>query len=210
VARRRRGLRVLWSFNAQQGCWYPAVGLVLELRARGHEVVGLSRPTVAPTLAALDIELRADQMSPWPSDLGLDDQPPTDLDQALRRKNHVVRAHRDHVAGLLKQERFLPGGAIVVLSIPHGMVLPRVRAAVATGGLGTVTRTACAGRPAVLVPRANDQFRVAESAVAAGMAVRVLPDDVDEERLGQALDQALGDRRLVHAGDRSSGSLRPV
>jgi len=31
-------------------------------------------------------------------------------------------------------------------------VLPRVRAVVATGGLGTVTRAACAGLPAVLVP----------------------------------------------------------
>lgn len=369
---------MLWSFNPQPGCWYPAVKLVLELRARGHEVVGLSRPAVASTMTAMGIELRADQMLPWPSDLGAGNEPPTDLDQALRRKVHVARAHRDHVAGLLEQERFdlvladgfrlgagfaadaagtpwasythhqfddratseglvqmwwdhfrpdrpllqvfmdwwralrteldigpeqapetqatwwnqsshavfvlglpellghtapapdvvhhvgpslwdglpvaspawlaqlgdrpavlvslsagtyedvgtlvaatraaqeraiqvvatlsiprelpnLPDGAIVVLNIPHGLVLPRVRAVVATGGLGTVTRTACAGRPAVLVPRANDQFLVAESAVAAGIAVRVLPDDVDEERLGDALDQALGDRRLADA-----------
>jgi UDP:flavonoid glycosyltransferase YjiC (YdhE family) len=379
VAGRRRGLRVLWSFNAQQGCWYPAVGLVLELRARGHEVVGLSHPSVAPTLTALNIEFRADQMSPWPSDLGPGNEPPTDLDQALRRKIHVARGHRDQVRGLLQQERFdlvladgfrlgagfaadavgtpwasythhhfddlstseglvqmwwdrfrpgrslrqvfmdwwprlrgelgvgpepaseadatwwnqsphatfvlglpellghtapapaavhhvgpslwdglptsppawlaqlgtggsavlvslsagtyedvgtlvaatraardrgiqvvatlsiprelptLPDGAIVVLSIPHGMVLPRVRAVVATGGLGMVTRVACAGRPAVLVPRANDQFLVAESAVTAGIGIRVLPDQADEERLGQALDRALTDPRLVSA-----------
>ena len=379
MAWRRRGLRVLWSFNPQQGCWYPAVGLVLELRARGHEVVGLSGPAVAPTLAVLNIESRTDQMAPWPSELGHVDEPPTDLDQALRRKIHAACAHRDHVAGLLKQERFdlvladgfrlgagfaadaagipwasythhqfddrttseglvqmwwdrfrpdrplrelfidwwcrlraelglgpepdaeahaawwnqsphatlvfglpellghtapapaavhhvgpslwdglpapppawlaqlgadrpavlvslsagtyedvgtlvaatraardrgiqvvatlsvprqlpsLAEGVIVVLSVPHGLVLPRVRAVVATGGLGTVTRTACAGRPAVLVPRANDQFLVAESAVAAGMAVRVLPDALDERRLGQALDRALTDRRLVDA-----------
>jgi len=376
-----RGLRVLWSFNAQQGCWYPAVGLVLELQARGHEVVGLSSPVVAPTMAALNIELLTDQMLPWPSDLGAGNEPPTGLDLALRRKIHVAHAHRDHVRQLLAEEHFdlvladgfrlgagfaadaagipwasythhhfddrvtseglvqmwwdhfrpdqplrqvfvdwwrllrtelglgpepapeaqatwwnqsphatfvlglpellghtarapdavhhvgpslwdgfptdappwlgqlgadrpavlvslsagtykdvgtlvaaaqaaqergiqvvatlsiprelpgLPDGAIVVLSIPHGMVLPRVRAVVATGGLGTVTRTACAGRPAVLVPRANDQFLVAESAVAAGMAIQVLPDDLDldEDRLGQALDQALGEQRLVDA-----------
>jgi UDP:flavonoid glycosyltransferase YjiC (YdhE family) len=378
VAGRGRRMRVLWSFNAQQGCWYPAVNLVLALQARGHEVVGLSQPAVAPTMATLSVELRADQMSPWPSDLG-PGTPPSDLDQALRRKIHVARAHRDQVARLLQEEPFdlvladgfrlgagfaadaagipwasyihhqfddgttseglvqmwwdrfepdqplrrvfmdwwgrlraelgmrpeqapetqatwwnqsshatfvlglpellghtarapdavhhvgpslwdglptappdwldqldadrpavlvslsagtyedvgtlvtaaraarergvqvvatlaiprevpdLPDGVIVVLSVPHGIVLPRVRAVVATGGLGTVTRTACAGRPAVLIPRANDQFLVAESAVNAGMAVRVLPDDLGEESLGRALDQVLTDQRLVES-----------
>jgi UDP:flavonoid glycosyltransferase YjiC (YdhE family) len=358
------------------------VGLVLELRARGHEVVGLSSPVVASALAALNIELRTDHMEPWPSDLGAGSEPPTDLDLALRRKIHVARAHRDQVWQLLAEERYdlvladgfrlgagfasdaagipwasythhqfddrttseglvqmwwdhfrpdqplrrvfvdwwrqlraelglgaeqapeaqatwwnqspratfvlglpellghtapapdvvhhvgpslwdgfpteppawlgqlgtdrpailvslsagtfedggtlvaavraaqergiqvvatlsiprevprLPDSAIVVLSIPHGMVLPRVRAVVATGGLGTVTRSACAGRPAVLVPRANDQFLVAESAVTAGMAMRVLPGDLDEERLGRALDQVLTDQQLVDAASR--------
>jgi UDP:flavonoid glycosyltransferase YjiC (YdhE family) len=79
------------------------------------------------------------------------------------------------------------------------MVLPRVSAIVATGGLGTVTRTGCAGLPAVLVPRANDQFLVAEAAVAAGMAVRLMPSDLDSERLGQSLDRALTDPRLTSA-----------
>ena len=97
---------MLWSFNAQPGCWYPAVGLVLELRARGHEVVGLSGPAVASTMAALNIELRTDQMSPWPPDLMAGGGPPTDLDVALRRKIHVARAHRDHVGRLLAEERF--------------------------------------------------------------------------------------------------------
>lgn len=91
----------------------------------------------------------------------------------------------------------LPDGVRTVLSIPHGMLLPRVRAVVATGGLGTVTRTACAGLPAVLVPRANDQFLVAEAAVAAGMAVRVPPEEAGRESLGLALDRALTDPALA-------------
>jgi hypothetical protein len=99
-------MRVLWSFVPQLGCWYPAVGLVLELRARGHRVVGLSGPSVAPALAALGIEARTDEGPPWPSDSGLGSGPPVDLDQALRRKVHVARAHRDHVARLLRDERF--------------------------------------------------------------------------------------------------------
>jgi hypothetical protein len=36
------GVRVLWSFHPQPGCRYPAVGIVLELRGRGHHVVALS------------------------------------------------------------------------------------------------------------------------------------------------------------------------
>jgi UDP:flavonoid glycosyltransferase YjiC (YdhE family) len=87
----------------------------------------------------------------------------------------------------------LPSDVRVALRIPHGAVLPRVRAVVATRGLGTVTRVACAGLPAVLEPRANHQFVVAEAAV----AVRVLPDELDGERLGWALDRALGDRDLA-------------
>jgi UDP:flavonoid glycosyltransferase YjiC (YdhE family) len=375
-----RRLRVLWSFIAQQGCWYPAMGLVQELRARGHEVVALSRATMAPTLAALGIELRIDRMAPWPAELGAGGEPPATLDQALRRKIHVAGAHRDQVARLLREERFdvvladgfrlgagfaadaagvpwasythhhfddratseglvqmwwdhfrpdrplrevfvawwellraeldlgpertpeamatwwnqsphaafvlglpellrhagprpgtvrhvgpslwdglpeappawlarldggrrpavlvalsagtyqdagtlvaaaraardrdvqviatlslqrelpaLPEGTIVVLSVPHGMVLPYVSAVVATGGLGTVTRAACAGRPAVLVPRANDQLLVTSSAVAAGMAISLPPAELDEERMGAALDRALTDGALASA-----------
>jgi UDP:flavonoid glycosyltransferase YjiC (YdhE family) len=377
---------VLWSFTAQQGCWYPAVGLALALRARGHEVVALSRTTMAPALAALGIELRRDETSPWPAELGAGSEPPADLEQALRRRVHAARDHRDHVARLLARERFdlvladgfrlgagfaaddasvpwasyvhhqfddrttseglvqmwwdrfrsdeplrqvftdwwrglrvelglgperlpeaqatwwnqsphatlvlglpellghtapapatvhhigpslwdglptsppawlatlgaygpavlvalsagthedvgtlvaaaraarargievaatlaiprelpgLPDGTNVALGVPHGMVLPRVRAVVATGGLGTATRVACAGLTAVLVPRANDQFLVAEAVVAAGAAVRVLPDDLDEEHLGRALDQALTDRRLGAAAARLRGA----
>jgi UDP:flavonoid glycosyltransferase YjiC (YdhE family) len=369
-----RAVRVLWSFHPQPGCWYPAVGIVLELRTRGHEVVGLSASAVASTLAALGIELRTDEMVPWLADAGLGTGPPVDLDQALRRKIHTARAHRDHVARLLVEERFdlvladgfrlgagfaadaagvpwasythhqfddratseglvqmwwdrfphdaplrdtfiawwhmlraglgvdrepmaeslatwwnqsphaalvlglpellghtvpappwvhhvgpslwdglaeprpawldelgpavlialsagtdedvatlvtaagaarergldvvatlsiprelppLREGVRVAVRIPHGVLLPKIRAVVATGGLGTITRAACAGLPCVLVPRANDQFLVAEAAVAAGMAVRVLPGELDDERLGQALDRVLTDRSLA-------------
>ena len=97
-------VRVLWSFHPQPGCWYPAVGIMHELQARGHEVVGLSGPSVATTLAALGIELRTGGIPPWPSGLGCG--PPVDLDQALRRKVHVARAHRDHIARLLREEPF--------------------------------------------------------------------------------------------------------
>lgn len=371
-------MRVLWSFTPQRGCWYPAVAAVLELLRRGHEVLGLSGAAVAPEVAALGVEPRADEMTPWPADLGAG--PPADLGQALRRRVHNAAMHRDQVARLLREERFdvvladgfrlgagfaadaarvpwasythhqfddrttsdglvqlwwdrfrpeatlrrtftdwwrtlraelgmgpeplpeslatwwnqsphatlvlglpellghrspappwvrhvgpslwdgLPGGqppawlarlgadrpAVLValsggtdgdigtlvaaaraarardldvaatlsiprelpalpdgvhtaLHVPHGLVLPRVRAVVATGGLGTVTRAACAGLPAVLVPRVNDQFLVAEAAAGAGMAVCVPPGDADEERVGRALDAALGDPRLAAA-----------
>ncbi|HEY4026849.1 MAG TPA: hypothetical protein VGO86_10510, partial [Candidatus Dormibacteraeota bacterium] len=102
----RRGLRVLWSFTAQQGCWYPAVGLVLALRARGHEVVAVSSARMADALGALGVELRPDEWTPWSSDLGAESEPPAGLEQALRRKIHVARTHRDHVGRLLADEQF--------------------------------------------------------------------------------------------------------
>jgi UDP:flavonoid glycosyltransferase YjiC (YdhE family) len=386
VVGRHRALRVLWSPMAQQGCWYPAMGLALALRARGHEVVAVSRPELGSALASFDIELRPDRVTPWPAALGPGGEPPADLDQALRRKVHVARAHRDHVADLLAEERFdlvladgfrlgagfaagearvpwasythhqfddrttsegvvamwwdrfrpdrplrqvfvewwrtlrdelgvgperlpeadatwwnlsphaalvlglpellghtgpapatvhhvgpslwdgppappppwldglgrdrpavlvalsagtyqdgptlvaaaraahdqgadvvatlsiprdvpdLPAGTIVALSVPHGLVLPRVRAVVATGGLGTVTRVACAGLPSVLVPRANDQFLVAERAAAAGIAVRLLPGELDDRRLGAALERALTDPDMAASAARLRGA----
>lgn len=372
-------MRVLWPFTAQQGCWYPAVAPVLALRARGHEVVALSRAAMAPAMAALDIPLVADEVTPWPDHLGPATAAPASLDQALGRKVHLAGCHRDHVARLLAGGRFdavladgfrlgagfaadeagvpwasyvhhqfddratseglvqlwrdrfepdrplralfvdwwrvlraalgagaeprpeadatwwnqsphatfviglphllghrapapaavhhvgpslwdglpaappewltglgaerpavlvalsagtlddtgtlvaaaraararrldvaatlsiardvpaLPDGTRVAVAAAHGALLPRVRAAVATGGLGTVTRLACAGVPAVLVPRVNDQFLVADAAVAAGMAVRLLPADLDDARLGAALDRVLTDERLAAA-----------
>jgi UDP:flavonoid glycosyltransferase YjiC (YdhE family) len=84
---------------------------------------------------------------------------------------------------------------------------------VATGGLGTVTRAACADLPCVLVPRANDQFLVAEAAMAAGLAVRVLPGELDDERLNQALDRALTDCSLAASAAelrRAARALRAV
>ena len=60
--------RVLCSFHpSPPSCCHPAVGIVLELRAGGHEVVGLSGPSVAATLAALGVELRTDEMPPSPT-----------------------------------------------------------------------------------------------------------------------------------------------
>jgi len=117
----------------------------------------------------------------------------------------AARARGLDVAATLSIERevpALPEGTQVAVAVPHGAVLPRVRAAVATGGLGTVTRLACAGVPAVLVPRVNDQFLVAEAAVAAGMAVRVLPTELDDARLGAALDRVLTDEGSAAAAAR--------
>jgi hypothetical protein len=43
---------------------------------------------------------------PWPAGSGLGSGPAVDLGQALRRKVYTARAHRDHVAQLLREERF--------------------------------------------------------------------------------------------------------
>ena len=119
---------VLGPFHRQPGSWYPAV---LELRARGPEVGGLSRPAVAPTVATLSKELRTDQMSPGPTGLG--SVPAVHLDQALRRKVHVAHAHRDHAAGLAEGAR-APIGKLRVLMHPVAQVLHERRASASRPG----------------------------------------------------------------------------
>jgi UDP:flavonoid glycosyltransferase YjiC (YdhE family) len=65
---------------------------------------------------------------------------------------------------------------------------------------------ACAGFPAVLVPRGDDQFMVAGAAVAAGGAVCVLPAELEAGYLGRALDRVASDRDLAA----SAAELRRV
>ncbi len=52
----------------------------------------------------------------------------------------------------------LPAGMIAVDYAPHGALFPRAAAVVHHGGVGTTAQGLRAGRPALIVPHAHDQF----------------------------------------------------
>lgn len=68
----------------------------------------------------------------------------------------------------------LPDGVAAFEYAPYGEVLPRACAIVHQGGVGTTGQTLRAGRPALVVPHAHDQFDNAARVARLGTA-RVLP-----------------------------------
>ncbi len=68
----------------------------------------------------------------------------------------------------------LPAGIAAFEYAPFGEVLPRAAAVVHQGGVGTTGQALRAGRPALVVPHAHDQFDNAARVARLGTA-RVLP-----------------------------------
>ncbi|MBI3492822.1 MAG: glycosyltransferase family 1 protein [Acidobacteria bacterium] len=86
---------------------------------------------------------------------------------------------------------------LVVESVPHHLVLPRVAAAIHHGGAGTTTAVARAGVPQVILPHILDQYYWAHRIEALGLGPRPLPVDlVTADILADRLDAALGDPRI--------------
>jgi rhamnosyltransferase subunit B len=79
---------------------------------------------------------------------------------------------------LVGEERFrpadLPEGVEAFDYAPYGALLPRARAVVHQGGVGTTAQVLRAGRPALVVPFSHDQFDNGSRIRRAG-AGRVLP-----------------------------------
>jgi UDP:flavonoid glycosyltransferase YjiC (YdhE family) len=70
------------------------------------------------------------------------------------------------------------------------------------GGAGSSLSTALSGRPAVCLPQAADQFRIAARLEAAGVAVVVQPAQLSVETLTAAVDRALKDPALAESAVR--------
>ncbi|AOK08189.1 glycosyltransferase [Burkholderia sp. AU28942] len=92
--------------------------------------------------------------------------------------------------------------------VPMRTLLPRCRALVHHGGIGTAALAFEAGIPQVVTPFAHDQFDNAQRVAASGSGVRV-DGPVDGVRMGEALARVLGEpdfarhaqraRALIHA-----------
>ena len=108
---------------------------------------------------------------------------------------------------LLTQDRrgvpaHVPAGTFVASYVPYSRVLPRVRAFVHHGGIGTTAQGLRAGVPALVVPRAHDQFNngLRVTALQAGRMVR--RSQLTPDRLVRELGALLHDPALL-AGTRA-------
>ncbi|MFN7021406.1 MAG: glycosyltransferase [Phycisphaerales bacterium] len=88
-----------------------------------------------------------------------------------------------------------PGGAGVraVPYAPFSRILPAGCCTIHHGGIGTTAQALRAGRPAVVIPFANDEFDNAARARRLGAAVTVPRSGLSLKTLCGAIDRALGD-----------------
>lgn len=87
----------------------------------------------------------------------------------------------------------VPANARVERFVPQADVLPRCSVAVNHAGAGTMLGAFAHGLPQVLLPQAADNFLNADAAVRCRAVLRLLPDQVTEDNVRDAVRQALDD-----------------
>jgi len=90
---------------------------------------------------------------------------------------------------------------------PISELLSGVDAVVCHAGAGTTYAALSAGIPLVLLPQGADQFSVADRAVAAGAAMRLLPQETTPDRLRQAIATVLAESRYREAAAEVAGDI---
>lgn len=87
-----------------------------------------------------------------------------------------------------------PPHVLVTDFAPHALLLPRSRALVTQGGAGTIVAALCHGLPHLILPQGADQFRNADTAERAGVALQLLPPNLTPDRLAAAVSRLLVER----------------
>ncbi|MBY0263604.1 MAG: hypothetical protein K2Q20_14760, partial [Phycisphaerales bacterium] len=80
---------------------------------------------------------------------------------------------------------------------PYSVVMPRAQAVVHHAGIGTTAATMRAGRPALILPHANDEFDNAERARRLGVAVTVSVRKARPGVLSTLLERVLEERDMA-------------
>jgi UDP:flavonoid glycosyltransferase YjiC (YdhE family) len=89
--------------------------------------------------------------------------------------NVVVTVGEDNDPAILGD---LPANARAERYIPQSLLLPRCAAVISHGGSGTMLSTLAHGLPHLMIPQGADQYVNAEVCLTAGVAHRLLPDEV--------------------------------
>ena len=87
----------------------------------------------------------------------------------------------------------LPANATVERYVPQAEVLPRASIVVTHGGSGSMLGALAHGLPMVIAPRAADQFENASAAADAGVALVLLPDELTEDAVCEAVGSLIAD-----------------
>lgn len=213
VAAQRAGIPGIWHGFGR----FFADGIGLELPTRNAEAVGRPHVDIWPpslqdaTFLATErrIELRPVAFSP-PAPLppevrhrtsrpliylslgtafGTPELLRTAIDGLARLDAQVVVA-----AGRVPPEELgdLPDRVTVHRWVPQAELLPLVDAVVHHGGSGTTLGALAAGVPQLLIPQGATQFGEAEALSAAGVALRLLPDEVEADAIAEQTRRLLG------------------
>lgn len=108
--------------------------------------------------------------------------------------NVLVTIGRDNTPAALGD---VPGNVHVAQFIPQAEVLPHCAAAVHHAGSGTMFGILAHGLPSVAVPQSADNFSNGERLATAGAAQTLMPGEVSEQSVADALRAVLDDPRFA-------------
>ena len=101
----------------------------------------------------------------------------------------------------------VPPNARVEEFVPQAETLPRAALILSHGGSGTLLGALAHGVPLVLTPQGADQFDNARATAAIGAARVLMPDEIDEHAVRDAVTSALADPSCRDAAERVAGEI---
>jgi len=101
----------------------------------------------------------------------------------------------------------VPDNARVEQFVPQSETLPRASLVVSHGGSGTLLGALAHGVPLVVTPHAADQFDNARAAAATGVARVVMPDELDEAAVREAVAAVRAELSYREAAERVADEI---
>ncbi|MEO6157423.1 MAG: glycosyltransferase [Ilumatobacteraceae bacterium] len=103
-----------------------------------------------------------------------------------------------------------PDNVTIRRYIPQTTILPLCSLVVSHGGSGTFLAALDHGLPQLCLPQAADQFGNAEQGVRAGIALRLLPDEVSSEAVRDTAERLLTETSHRAAAQRTQAEMRAM
>ncbi len=103
-----------------------------------------------------------------------------------------------------------PPHVLVADFAPHALLLPRCAALVTQGGAGTIVAALCHGLPHLILPQGADQFRNAETAQRAGVALVLPPPQLTPDAVASAARRLLEDPGLTRAAGAAQAEINAM